>query len=223
MKERVKVDVLLLIVIVLFSAGMFFCRWLYPSIMIDNIFDILGLVSILTGTVLRMAARGHKLTHSQKGEKLVMTGAYAYVRNPMYLGSFLIGSGFVLIVLPFWSLPIFAWLFYQRFDKQMNVEEEYLEQTFGDEYAVYCQHTPRIFPQGAKLRRLRVRDTFNFREIAMTHEQRGIWGWPVLAVILESIQESIVYGQTDFRNAIVVFGIGMIVFAFLYITLYRWT
>jgi protein-S-isoprenylcysteine O-methyltransferase Ste14 len=223
MKDRVKVDVMILLAVIIFSIVVFTVPKIYPPRGIDNVFDFFGLFLILLGTSLRMSARGHKMNNSQRGEKLVTTGPYLYVRNPMYLGSFLIGTGFVVIVLPFWIAPVFAWLFYQRFDKQMRAEEDVLASQFGDEYDVYCQRTPRVFPVFAKLRRLRIRETFNFREIALTQEQRGLWAWPVLAVVLEIIQEAVIYGQTDFRKAVAAFGISMVCYSVAYYILYRWT
>src|SRR5436305_12429360 len=44
------------------------------------------------GLVLRAWASGHL----RKNETLATTGPYAYTRNPLYLGSFLMGLGFTI-------------------------------------------------------------------------------------------------------------------------------
>ena len=116
-----------------------FPRVYYANRFFDNILDFIGLSVMLKGVYIRMAARGHKKAHSNQGEGLVTTGLYSYTRNPMYLGTFLVGAGFVLIVWPWWSLPIFGWLFYLRFKKQVLKEEKHLRGLFKEEYKIYCR------------------------------------------------------------------------------------
>ncbi|HEX7343428.1 MAG TPA: isoprenylcysteine carboxylmethyltransferase family protein [bacterium] len=78
--------------------------------------------------------------------KLVTSGPYAYVRNPMYAGAFiaLIGVGVLLrsiaLVLGFVPLLILLinWLL-------RVVEEPELEKRLGDDYLQYKNCTPRFF------------------------------------------------------------------------------
>src|SRR5439155_3013450 len=53
---------------------------------------IAGAAVALPGLLLRAWASGHL----RKNEMLATTGPYAYTRNPLYLGSFLIGLGFTI-------------------------------------------------------------------------------------------------------------------------------
>ena len=135
MKKRVKIDSTLLSFFIIMTGFLFTFRNLYPhSPYFDDTLDFFGFMVLLTGTLLRMAARGHKKAHSAKSVKLVTTGPYTLVRNPMYLGSFLMGAGFILMVWPWWSLPVFTWIFYLRFRKQVVQEEKFLGEAFGNEY-----------------------------------------------------------------------------------------
>src|SRR5258706_9323513 len=52
----------------------------------------LGGALALPGLFLRAWATGHL----RKNDSLAVTGPYAYTRNPLYLGSFLIGVGFTI-------------------------------------------------------------------------------------------------------------------------------
>ena len=107
MKSRIKIDSAILSFIIILTGLLYWFPYLYPvGPGADNILDFIGLLVVLKGTFLRMAARGYKKSNSKQGKGLVMGGPYQFVRNPMYLGSFMMGAGFILIVWPWWSLPI---------------------------------------------------------------------------------------------------------------------
>jgi protein-S-isoprenylcysteine O-methyltransferase Ste14 len=79
--------------------------------------------------------------------RLVISGPYAYVRNPMYLGAFiaLFGVGILLrsLSLIFVFVPLLIllinWLL-------RVVEEPELEKRLGEEYIRYKTRIPRFFP-----------------------------------------------------------------------------
>src|SRR5690242_269202 len=58
----------------------------------------IGTVLILPGLLIRALASGHV----RKNEALATSGPYAYTRNPLYLGSLLIGIGFALAARNWW-------------------------------------------------------------------------------------------------------------------------
>ena len=83
--------------------GTWFQRWRVPlGFLLAPIFVLLarprpwtlavGGVIGLVGLGLRAWASGHL----RKNDALAITGPYAYTRNPLYLGSFLIGIGFTV-------------------------------------------------------------------------------------------------------------------------------
>jgi len=168
---------------------------------------------IMKGNLLRMTARGHKKNFSKKSEELVTSGPYSLVRNPMYLGSFLIGAGFVLEIWPWWCLPFFGWMFYMRFVRQVIKEEKVLNEQFGEKYAEYSKKVPRVFPSLKSLNKVKTNDIFNLNEMFSTNEKRGLAGWLALAVILETFQELLVFGITNITSTVVVFISTIIIFA----------
>ncbi len=213
MKKRVRTDTILLAVIIGFSASLYMFPGIYlRNQYIDNWLDFFGMIVLLKGVLLRMAARGHKRRYSDKSRNLVTSGPYSMVRNPMYLGSFMMGAGFILMVCPLWILPVFALLFYLRFKRQVIKEEAFLTEMFGKEYEQYCSHTPRIFPKITDIFKVRIKDIFNMEEAFSTKEKRGLFFWPVLAVVLETIQQLVVYRQTDIITTIVIFCSAIVVF-----------
>lgn len=198
MKKRIQIDSSLLFLIILFTGFLYLNRHIYfINRSLDNVLDFLGMMVVVKGVLLRMSARGYKKAHSQQGGRLVQAGPYVLTRNPMYLGSFLIGAGFVLILWPWWSLPIFALFFYLRFSMQIAQEEKHLARLFPNEFAAYCQKTPRLLPSLQSAWRARPGEIFNIHEAWSTKEKRGLLAWPFLAVILEAFQEILVFGSTD--------------------------
>ncbi len=222
MKKRVKTDSALLSFVIIMTGILFTFRNLYSrGAFLDDSFDFIGFIVLLSGVLLRMSARGHKKAHSKKSEKLVMSGPYTLVRNPMYLGSFLMGAGFILMVWPWWGLPFFALLFYARFQRQVVKEEKYLGKLAGKEYEQYCNKVNRIFPSLDQLKRIKIRTVVNMREAWSTKEKRGLWSWPLLAVLLESFQEKLIFEETFFSQTVLIFCAAGVVFAFVFWLAYR--
>src|SRR5258707_11172108 len=89
----------------------------------------------LPGLALRAWATGHL----RKNDALAVTGPYAYTRNPLYLGSFLIGVGFTIASGRFVLGFLFAALFLGIYVCVMSVESETIAQLFGELYQGYVQ------------------------------------------------------------------------------------
>lgn len=223
MKPRIKIDVTLLTGVIVLTFIICFFPQVYPrDILTDDLLDAIGLILILKGTLLRMAARGHKKAFSQKSEELVTTGIYSVVRNPMYLGSFTLGAGFVLTAWPWWALIPFAILFYMRFNLQMTKEEEFLKQNFGQRYIDYANRVPRIFPKIERVWNIKLSNVVDLSEMLSTKEKRGLLTWPLLAVVLEAGQEYMVYHHIDLVKNIYIAVITAVIFIGGTFLSYKW-
>jgi protein-S-isoprenylcysteine O-methyltransferase Ste14 len=107
----------------------------------------------LAGECLRLWAVGYAgsatRTRQVGAPALVTGGPYAYVRNPIYAGNFLLSLG--LCVMAWAWMPYMLGLFILAFGVQyamiVSLEEEHLQKTFGDEYTRYRQHVPRFLPR----------------------------------------------------------------------------
>ena len=104
---------------------------------------IAGAAVALPGLALRAWATGYL----KKNDVLSVVGPYAYTRNPLYLGSFLIGLGFTIAAgRPILGL-VFAALFVGIYVPVMRVESQTLNQLFGESYRQYTAAVPSFFPR----------------------------------------------------------------------------
>src|SRR5208282_4816425 len=53
-----------------------------------------GIGYVIAGLLIRLWSNGYAI----KNDKLTTSGPYAFVRNPLYLGTFLIAIGFVIVL-----------------------------------------------------------------------------------------------------------------------------
>jgi len=80
-------------------------------------------------------------------KELVVSGLYNYVRNPMYVGVFLVIIGHFLWF-GFWSLLIYAAVVFTAFNTFVALyEEPNLKTTFGAAYEDYLKKVPRWIPK----------------------------------------------------------------------------
>ncbi|MBF0532657.1 MAG: isoprenylcysteine carboxylmethyltransferase family protein [Candidatus Omnitrophica bacterium] len=221
MKQRIKVDSGLLLLMVILTGFWYFYPQLYTgNVFWDGILSFIGMLLIFKGAFLRMAARSHKKAHSGQGVALVITGPYAYMRNPMYLGTCLIGCGFILIAWPWWALPIFVGLFYLRFKIQIVKEETHLEEMFGDTYRSYCDRVPRIWPYMKNWLKIKIRDVMNLDEAFLIKEKWLLLLCPAAVVVLKSVKELFVYHQTDIMQTLLIVGLAALLEAAALIIFY---
>lgn len=110
-----------------------------------------GLCLVLTGLGVRAWAAGSAGRHTRsakvEGSKLATGGPYAHVRNPIYLGSIILGIGMVLLIGDRRLLAPCALTFLGLYSGLIPAEEDFLSQQFPDEYGAYCRHVPRLIPR----------------------------------------------------------------------------
>ena len=85
-------------------------------------------------------------------ERLVVTGLYRHVRNPMYVGvvTVVLGQGLLIGSPRVLGYGIVLWLIFHLF--VLGYEEPTLRRSFGVEYDHFCRNVPRWIP---RLRRWR--------------------------------------------------------------------
>jgi protein-S-isoprenylcysteine O-methyltransferase Ste14 len=101
-----------------------------------------GATLVVPGLIVRSLASGHV----RKNEALATSGPYAYTRNPLYLGSFLLGLGFAAAARSWLVGVVLVAMFLFIYLPVICDEEAFLRKTFP-EFEEYARRVPRILPR----------------------------------------------------------------------------
>ena len=119
----------------------FFIFYPFVADMTDSSF-FAGVILMIAGLLVRFWASGY-LT---KTRALTTSGPYAYTRNPLYLGNFILGLGVSVIannlILNLYYVVTFTVLYLGTIAEEQKV----LQEKFGEPYRDYTQKVPVFFP-----------------------------------------------------------------------------
>lgn len=122
--------------------------WSFAQFDIMNFpLKVMGVLLIILGFYMDISAKmKSKLFEKVEDNILITDGIYAYVRNPVYGGMFLVCVGAVLIVnnLLLLVAPLVCWLYMTLF--LIFTEEKWLVDMYGNEYIEYCKTVNRCIP-----------------------------------------------------------------------------
>ncbi len=90
--------------------------------------------------------RGYAAGYVKKNRELTMTGPYAHVRNPLYLGSMLIAAGFAVALMSWPFVVVLVVFFLLIYVPVIASEEKFLRGEFL-EFEWYCARVPRLIPR----------------------------------------------------------------------------
>ncbi len=144
----------------------------------------LGLLTIVAGEALRIWACGHLV----KNRRLTTTGPYAYVKNPLYVGTILISAGFCVLARRWEMLAVVALAFFiYDMPRKKKIEGDRLRKIYGEDYDRFDKAVPDLIP---RLTPYRSGDTtrFDSRLVFENSEHGTAISLPIgLALILLSV------------------------------------
>lgn len=105
---------------------------------------LLSLPLVLAGEGVRFWASGH----IDKDRLISREGPYSLSRNPLYVGNFLIGLGFMAGSGRWWLVAGFVLLFAALYRHTVANEEGFLSSRFPGEWRAYSAEVPRWLPLG---------------------------------------------------------------------------
>ena len=113
---------------------------------------VIGIPFIVAGEFLRIWAVGYAGASTRArtlgaARDLVTTGPYRYVRNPLYLGNFLLSLGVCLVANVYWLVAVLIVGYFCQYLPIIALEEAYLLESCGSLYQTYRERVPRFIPQ----------------------------------------------------------------------------
>lgn len=144
---------LLLLPFALVAAGQ--SGWLSAAVgeAVEEIWEAACLVVSLSGIAVRAAVVGcapagtsGRNAREQRAETLNTTGLYSVVRNPLYLGNYLMLLGLLLLSKSWWLPILGTLLFIVHYERIVCAEERFLRGKFGRAYEDWARRTPAFIP-----------------------------------------------------------------------------
>ena len=121
--------------------------------------------------------RGWAAGTIHKDESLTTTGPYAHTRNPLYLGSLLIGLG-VSTAGGHWIWPLMFLLFYVGvYSRTMSGEASHLAELFPERYRDYARAVPGFLPRVTPYRAASGDSVAGFRWLSIDETANGRRRW----------------------------------------------
>ncbi len=102
---------------------------------------LIGLPLGVFGLGLRAWATGHLA----KDRQLATTGPYAYIRNPLYIGTLTVATGIVIAARDVWLAIVFVSIFSLVYLPSIELEEQHLRDIFPA-YEAYAARVNRFLP-----------------------------------------------------------------------------
>ena len=149
----------------------------------------LGLGIMVVGKGVRLWAAGYiggalRTASKNVPGSLVTAGPYAHLRNPLYLGNFILSAGACVMsgMNPWIIFPIFFVLFIFQYWNIILFEEVTLREKFGKEFEDYRSNVSRVIP---KLKRFARASAHNFGlRRALRYEKRSSLAMALLILLI---------------------------------------
>jgi protein-S-isoprenylcysteine O-methyltransferase Ste14 len=139
----------------------------------------LGVPLALCGAAIRAWASGHL----RKNAELAISGPYAYTRNPLYFGSFVMALGCAVSGGSWWLGLLLIGFFLAVYWPVMQAEAEHMRHLFAEEYARYAASVPMFMPR-LTMYRANLKRPFDHQLYLRHREYRALIGLTIVITML---------------------------------------
>jgi protein-S-isoprenylcysteine O-methyltransferase Ste14 len=131
-------------ILVLLNYRIWFTNPFSPLQLISWVLLTFSAYVVITGYLL-LKRKGKPSVNFENTSQLVKTGIYKYIRHPLYLSVFLLGTG-VLLKDPAPLQLVFGLVNFIAVWITARIEEKEMISKFGDEYLLYMKETKMFIP-----------------------------------------------------------------------------
>ena len=186
-----------------------------------DLWDLACLLVSFAGLAVRVlavafapAGTSGRSTKRQSAKTLNTTGLYSTVRNPLYLGNYLIALGVVLTPMAWWLPVIYTLTFWLYYERIIMAEEAFLCERFGDAFTAWAEKTPPFVPRLSQWRP--PAESFSLRSV-LRREYTGL----ALIILLHCGAEEFEHWIIERRLVVEPYWTAMLAFGVIaYFTLY---
>jgi protein-S-isoprenylcysteine O-methyltransferase Ste14 len=107
-------------------------------------------ITLLSGAAVSavgLLIRGLASGYLKKNEELTTSGPYARTRNPLYVGTFVLGAGAAIASASLWFIAAYLIFYLVIYVPVIMAEAETMKKLFKEEYSLYSRHVPLFFPR----------------------------------------------------------------------------
>jgi protein-S-isoprenylcysteine O-methyltransferase Ste14 len=127
---------------------------IYASV--DQTSLVIGTLLMVIGETIRIKGVSHiggisRTKTYSTGQRLITSGLFSHVRNPLYIGNFFLSVGIVVVAnVHLYFTLLFILFFFLQYVPIVNWEENNLKKVFGKEFEIYMSKVPRWLPSLSK-------------------------------------------------------------------------
>ncbi len=158
---------------ILYPFGIFIAVFSSPT---DRSFQA-GIGFIVAGLLLRVWANSYAV----KMDKLTTSGPYAFLRHPLYAGTFLVAAGLAIMLMNVYLAIPFILLLGSVYYRTIRKEEQMLEVKFKEDFLRYKKEVPALFPRLSPYREGE-KWPFSFKRLVENKEYKLTF-WVIIIVI----------------------------------------
>jgi protein-S-isoprenylcysteine O-methyltransferase Ste14 len=135
---------------------------------------------------------GRNTKEGQIADTLNTTGMYSIIRNPLYLGNYLMWVSVVMFTGNIGFVLLFSLVFWIYDERIVYAKESFLREKFGKTYLDWASHTPAFIPKHVSYVKPNIK--FSWKKVAKK-EKNGLFALFLLFWVFESVGEYVEEGM----------------------------
>lgn len=160
---------------------------------------VLGLlIRIFTVGYTPINTSGRNTTEGQVADELNTTGIYSLIRNPLYLGNYLMWVAIAMLTGNIWFVLLFSFGFWIYYERIVYAEEQFLRNKFGKTYLDWTEKTGIFLPRHFNYKKPSIH--FSWRKVAKK-EKNGLFALFLLFWVFEAIGQYVKTGVIELEGS----------------------